>query len=381
MITTRAFFYIALFLVTLGLRYFLTSGEYKSYGNSNKRSSIESHKNLISDKVRLKLSARDSKLFKDQNQEFKEEETASKSFDKSEKILSRDEQASLGNTLPRSAIKRDANNSIEVKNQVDSSEDLRGRRILNIVTPEFQELVKNSRSRDLSQSRRLSSFDSESGSSEDSDKVETEKKDCEVSIPNYWQPYRLFSFLPGSTYEGKKIKRPINSDFAINGPDYKFTPLKKSDPDYDCKLSNLRKRVLSLGNGGMVAIMVKGNKALTDGPEGDFVIYENGTPLYQEYAFVGVSIEFNKDIKWFSCNPKDKKSKLLGCAGVRNTSIGGDIFDLKDIGFTEAKFIYIKDTNLNFVPVPFRDPDATGFDLDAIKLINLETESEKIDAI
>lgn len=142
--------------------------------------------------------------------------------------------------------------------------------------------------------------------------------------------------------------------------------------------------VLSLGIGGEIILGFEA-KTLFDGPGADFVVFENpftiaGPPgVFAELAEVSVSTDA---VNWhtFACDASNLDSgSWPGCAGwqivldfdVENMEpldpelIGGDAFDLADVGLQEAKFVRIRDLSTQ------GDAPTAGFDLDAVGAVHL----------
>jgi len=145
--------------------------------------------------------------------------------------------------------------------------------------------------------------------------------------------------------------------------------------------------VLSLGNGGEIVLDL-GNCPVVDGAGVDLIVFENAFYVgddeeapYAELATVGVSsdgITFTD----FACS--NAAYPYTGCAGWHPvysnpengidpfdpTLAGGDAFDLADIGVVKARYIRIVDDG---------DSGAvgttTGFDLDAIAVVNGEIQN------
>jgi len=143
--------------------------------------------------------------------------------------------------------------------------------------------------------------------------------------------------------------------------------------------------ILSLGLGGEIIVRIKGS-TIKDGPGYDFVIYENAfnNPIngliYSEPAKVAVS-QNGMDYFEFPYNEKD----LSGCAGTKPTigsenydpdKYGGNKFDLADLGLKEIQYIKITDITEVIKNDPeheYYDPTLTGFDLDAVVGIYVES--------
>lgn len=145
-------------------------------------------------------------------------------------------------------------------------------------------------------------------------------------------------------------------------------------------------QICSLGLDGVLIVGFK-NAVLRDGAGADFTVFENafrygaGKKLYAEPAKVAVS----RDGQTFVEFPFDSLS-LRGCAGVQPTIgtadpfspqvSGGDSFDLATIGMDSVRYIKITDISAmvkNNPAHPYWDPTITGFDLDAIVALHLET--------
>ncbi|MFH1262414.1 MAG: hypothetical protein V1495_03080 [Pseudomonadota bacterium] len=189
--------------------------------------------------------------------------------------------------------------------------------------------------------------------------------------------YRLVSFVPGTTRSGK----PIRTGFDLAS----LQTIVPFPPDYSLWASTAQtERVLPLGNGGEVTLEVMGG-SIVDGAGADFVVFENpfivngtnGREVYVETAIVSVA---EKDepgaYTEFPCQKDEKgypgcagKVPVRYAAGLDLSSVGGDLFDLSDIGVIRARFIRIRDTgdNLSFME------GTEGFDLDAVGLIHTET--------
>lgn len=187
--------------------------------------------------------------------------------------------------------------------------------------------------------------------------------------------YQAISFAPGLTDSGKPIRTVIDliqiNQAVTFPPDYSLdTPVGAKD------------RLVSLGNGGIITLEVVGGY-LTDGPGPDLVVFENpfiingtnGKEVYAETGVVSVA-EINDDAAYteFPCHKDEKPYR--GCAGVVPVryvpgipldEVGGDLFDLSEIGVSRAKYIRIRDTGDNG---PAFVEGTEGFDLDAIGLIH-----------
>ncbi len=145
--------------------------------------------------------------------------------------------------------------------------------------------------------------------------------------------------------------------------------------------------VVSLGAGGVI-VLGFGDKAITDGPGPDLVVFENpfwpgGDPT-QVYAELGEVSVSDDGVTWqtFPCDTAgDGQGHFSGCAGATPTlkydpvalvpldpaRTGGDAFDLADLGLSRARFVKIHDLE-TLEPAG----TSTGFDLDAVGLVNVE---------
>jgi len=151
--------------------------------------------------------------------------------------------------------------------------------------------------------------------------------------------------------------------------------------------------VLSLGVGGTITLDF-GDLWIVDGEGDDFVVFENpfyvgGDPddLYIETAAVSVSAD-GVDFVLFPHSADEEldlsdPDRYSGFAGVEPVlqgegpdEIGGDRFDLADVGFGRARYVRIADTAGD--PEDPGDGDIgfgkAGFDLDAVGLLNWERE-------
>lgn len=143
--------------------------------------------------------------------------------------------------------------------------------------------------------------------------------------------------------------------------------------------------VLSLGAGGTL-VMGFGDRVIADGPGPDLIVFENafyagGNPDFPFFELAEVSVSMDGE-SWtpFPCDPAPVTPPAWpGCAGWRPVDIydpaerlppdpavvGGDPFDLADIGVTEARFVRIRDLTT------IKAPPSAGFDLDAIAVLHL----------
>ncbi len=147
-------------------------------------------------------------------------------------------------------------------------------------------------------------------------------------------------------------------------------------------------RILSLGLGGEIVLGFT-RTAIVDRPGPDFTVFEN--PFYFEilgnrrtFAEPG-EVAVSADGIDFTAFPFDSLS-LKGCAGVTPVNgdenpfkpevSGGDHFDLADLGIDTVRFIRIRDVTdivMKDRKHPFWDPTLTGFDLDAVVALNVQS--------
>lgn len=142
-------------------------------------------------------------------------------------------------------------------------------------------------------------------------------------------------------------------------------------------------QILSLGLDGEIIVGLK-NNLIINKPGPDFIIFENAfinqfnNKVYAEPAIVSVS----KDGITFFDFPYNI-DLLTGLAGVTPSigkedpfnypACGGDTFDLSDLNIDSIRYIKIKDITaqiLNNPKHPNYDPTLSGFDLDAVAIIN-----------
>jgi hypothetical protein len=149
--------------------------------------------------------------------------------------------------------------------------------------------------------------------------------------------------------------------------------------------------VLSLGNGGEIVVSFEPN-AIVDGPGVDFIVFENpfyilGTEIVADAEPGEVSVS-EDGVTWtsFPCTDTTSRPPFGQCAGVHPVfsnpdngispidpmKAGGDPYDLADIGVKHAKYVRIVDKILESCPDGAGRPNANGFDLDAIAIVNAE---------
>jgi hypothetical protein len=151
-------------------------------------------------------------------------------------------------------------------------------------------------------------------------------------------------------------------------------------------------QTLSLGAGGEIVVDF-GDRTIVDDEGADFIVFENPfeTPMeddgiWEELGEVSVSAD-GESWKTFSCDPAPNGAGTWpGCAGWRPVEdydpldvvpldpaqTGGDAFDLADIGVTQARYVRIRDLSADK-----NDPNAAGFDLNAIGLIHHTIPSDE----
>lgn len=185
--------------------------------------------------------------------------------------------------------------------------------------------------------------------------------------------YEIVRFSPGKRDNGETL-RPVATDFltALQGPDYSLAAIDSTRAD---SMRALLSTVLSLGHGGELVLAVKGG-AILDEPGFDFSVFENafriaGTnKIFQEFGSIGVSESPEESAyRWYACDPK--AAVVLGCVGAVPTNEGGDQFDLAELGVRRARYIWIKDLEIN-KNFPSQWP-TEGVDLDALRLSHVHS--------
>jgi len=150
-------------------------------------------------------------------------------------------------------------------------------------------------------------------------------------------------------------------------------------------------QILSLGFGGEIIVGFK-DFVIEDLDGADFIIFENAfqnpatKKLFVEPAKVSVSSD---GINYFEF-PYSEET-LDGCAGISPTigngepcipeSIGGDAFDLADVGLNNVSHIKITDISQIVKSNPnhkYYDPIMSGFDLDAAVGLHLREKSNTV---
>ncbi|MFO0738844.1 MAG: hypothetical protein U0270_23295 [Labilithrix sp.] len=141
--------------------------------------------------------------------------------------------------------------------------------------------------------------------------------------------------------------------------------------------------VVSLGTGGEIVLSFEPN-VLVDGPGVDLLVFENAfyangaDKPFAEIAEVSVSED---GVTWHTFPCTATEYPWGACAGWHTVSkedsssldpekVGGDPFDLHDIGVTRAKFVRIVDKG-GMACNPVNNPKTNGFDLDAIAALHV----------
>lgn len=152
------------------------------------------------------------------------------------------------------------------------------------------------------------------------------------------------------------------------------------------------KDICSIGMGGEIVLFFK-EGYIIDGPGADFTIFENAfvnpvtNKVFAEPAKIAVS---ENGVDFFEF-PFDSLS-LQGCAGINwvngknnpfDPSVsGGDQFDIADLGLSRIRYVKITDICqmiLDNKEHPFYDPIISGFDLDCVVGINVNSTSASVE--
>lgn len=145
--------------------------------------------------------------------------------------------------------------------------------------------------------------------------------------------------------------------------------------------------VVSLGTGGTIVLDFGADREIYDGPGPDLVVFENpfwvgGDPA-QPFAELGEVSVSADGTNWhvFPCDTAGSGDGVHpGCAGWTPTRafpanetevlnpevVGGDHFDLAELGVASARFVRVRD--LETLPGA---PPSAGFDLDAVGAFHL----------
>ena len=192
--------------------------------------------------------------------------------------------------------------------------------------------------------------------------------------------FRVASFQRGPDKNGKPIQASsTGEDLKLAGPpDY---PLGKTI-DAGSYISKL----VMLGNRGTLVVEVVGG-ALMDKEGADFVIFTKPTTQFtgetrfvKKPAFVSVSEEMPTG-PWIHF-PCESGRGFGGCAGTTPSvysggynfsNVGGDRFDLAEIGVQKVKYIRIDDADRSHSG----DPEFDGIPLDSLALLHAEREGRK----
>jgi len=132
--------------------------------------------------------------------------------------------------------------------------------------------------------------------------------------------------------------------------------------------------VVSFGRGGQVVVELSADAIDCDGD--DLVVFENafafGRQTFVELARVDVSLDARRWVA-FPCDPASPWPHP-GCAGVHTVQpvsdggeLGGDAFDLAEIGVTRVRYVRLTDLGVSNGPV---GPPTVGFDLDAVGIVD-----------
>lgn len=135
--------------------------------------------------------------------------------------------------------------------------------------------------------------------------------------------------------------------------------------------------VVSLGRSGTIVVAFD-DVGLIDGPGADLLVFENPFSGFVEAGRVSVSAD---GLTWFTwpCSGDEADLSQSQCAGVGPVlanaaeaidlqslaEVGGDAFDLQDLGLAAARFVRIEDTGKNSYA-----GSSGGFDLDAVAVRN-----------
>lgn len=135
--------------------------------------------------------------------------------------------------------------------------------------------------------------------------------------------------------------------------------------------------VVSLGRGGSIVLAFE--RDLVDGPGPDLIVFENpfiasDGSVFAEPGIVAASEDGVTFVSW-PCAKDDAEGHFPGCAGATPVAagvgpsdlaqVGGDGFDLADIGLSRARYVRITDAGTGRYGAP-----SGGFDLDAVAIVN-----------
>ena len=135
--------------------------------------------------------------------------------------------------------------------------------------------------------------------------------------------------------------------------------------------------VVSLGRSGTIVVAFD-DIGLVDGPGPDLLVFENPFSGFVESGRVAVSQDGQTWHSW-PCTGEEPDLSQSSCAGVRPVlahgaatidlqaldEVGGDAFDLQELGLSDARFVRIEDTGRNSY-----EGTTGGFDLDAVAVRN-----------
>lgn len=197
----------------------------------------------------------------------------------------------------------------------------------------------------------------------------------DVCVDEHIYASEVVAFVPGDGAGFGQSSCPEDQECPLN----QTCKLALGAPEYGPPESSSLD-VVSLGVGGYIDLGF-GEHRIVDGEGPDFVIWENtfwvgGNPEspFAEHGEVSVS-EDGKNWKTFGCIPTMEFGNDSGCAGWRprqnfdackpdSSELGGDKFDLAELGLSQARYVRIRDLSKDGVA-----PSA-GFDLDAVGILN-----------
>ena len=148
--------------------------------------------------------------------------------------------------------------------------------------------------------------------------------------------------------------------------------------------------VVSLGVGGEIVVSFEPN-AIVDGPGPDFIVFENafyaGGNATQPHADPGEVSVSEDGVTWktYAC-AEGATAPFGACAGwhpvhsapnneispIDPANAGGEAYDLAELGITSARFVRIRDRSASSCEGQPK-PNNSGFDLDAIAVVNALT--------
>ena len=193
---------------------------------------------------------------------------------------------------------------------------------------------------------------------------------CDLDTQYHWFAQEVIRFEPGS---GAGFGEESYPDVVLGAPDGNGTNGGGLD-------------VLSLGAGGEI-VLGFGDLQIVDGEGPDFIVFENpfwpngnAANVWADLAQVSVS-EDGETWHAFPCDDAGNgEGQFPGCAGWQPVedfevdicfeldpdSVGGDAFDLAQLGVERARYVRIQDLASEGAA-----PSA-GFDLDAVGVVYFE---------